>query len=128
MPKIYNAPDMPAPIAHYKHIAEVAAGGRMFFFAGQTGRRPDGTLPEGIEAQTEQAYRNVLGLAEAAGLGADNIVQTTIYMTNRDDIHGMHDAQARVLGDAKPPSALIFISALAMPEMLIEVVAVAAAD
>jgi enamine deaminase RidA (YjgF/YER057c/UK114 family) len=128
MPKIYNSPDNPPPSAHFKHIAEVAAGGRMFYFAGQTGRRPDGTLPDGIEAQTEQAYRNVLGLAGAAGLSVGNIVHTMIYMTDRNDLKGMHDAQIRVLGEAKPPSALIFVSGLAMPQMLIEIVAVAAAD
>ena len=128
MPKIYNAPDVPAPSAHFQHIAEVAGGGRLFFFAGQTGRTPEGTIAADIEGQTEQAYRNLIGLCEAAGLTIDNVVQTTIYMTDRNEIHGMHDAQKKILGEAKPPSALIFVSGLAMPAMKIEVVAVAAKD
>jgi hypothetical protein len=40
---------------------------------------PAGTIPEGIEAQTEQALTDLAAVLEAAGVSMDDVVKTTIF-------------------------------------------------
>ena len=55
-----NAPEAPAAVGPYVHA--VKANG-FVFTSGQLGLNPeDGTLPEGIVAQTEQSLKNVGGI------------------------------------------------------------------
>ncbi len=56
------------------------------FFSGQIPVDPaTGEMPEGIEAQTEQACRNVGALLEEAGLGFENVVKTTCFIADMAD-------------------------------------------
>lgn len=54
-----NPPDVARPVAPYSHVAEVPAGTRMLFLAGQVGYRSDGTLAAGVEEQAVQALENI---------------------------------------------------------------------
>ena len=57
--------------------------GDMLYLSGQIGNRPDGTLPEGIEAQSRQVMDNIGGVLKLAGLGYGNVVKCTVMI---DDI------------------------------------------
>ncbi len=68
MPIISHAPGtVSAPMGGYSHGVEVPAGTRLLFVSGQIPERPDGTVPDGFEAQCEAAWRNVLAVLAAAG-------------------------------------------------------------
>jgi enamine deaminase RidA (YjgF/YER057c/UK114 family) len=128
MPKIHNPPGVAAPAAAYSHVAEVKAGSRMLFLAGQVGIDPQGKLKQGAGAQAEQVYLNIKTLLEAEGMTLGNIVKVTTYLVDPDDMAAMRAARDKVFGDIKPPSTLVVISRLAAPEFKIEVEAVAAED
>ena len=52
-----HVPDtIAAPVAAYSHGIEVPPNARVLYSAGQVGILPDGTTPEGIEAQTEATW------------------------------------------------------------------------
>ena len=57
--------------------------GDMLYLSGQIGNRPDGTLPEGIEAQSRQLMDNIGGVLKSAGLSFNNVVKCTVMI---DDI------------------------------------------
>ena len=78
--------------------------------------------------QAEQVYKNIADVLKGCGLGLNNIVKTTTYLLNPDDMAVWRDAQKQALGDIKPASTLLFISRLARPEYLIEVDVIAAKD
>ena len=115
-------PDGVAPPArHYVHAMSVPAGYRFLSLSGQVGTLPDGTIPDGVEAQTEAAWSNVVKCLEANGMGVENIVKVVQYVTDprwRDAHMAIRD---RFLGKHKPTSTLLFVSGLAQPEMLVEV-------
>ena len=109
------------PFRNYVHSIEVPAGARWLVVSGQVGTLPDGTIPDGIEAQTEAAWRNVRTILEANGMGIGDIVMVTQYLTRVEDRDAHMAIRDRFLGDHVPTSTLLFVSALAQPEMVVEV-------
>ena len=48
-----------APFGPYSHAVEVPADFRLLYISGEVGVLPDGTVPQGIEAQAEACWRNI---------------------------------------------------------------------
>ena len=57
--------------------------GDMLYLSGQIGNKPDGTLPDGIEAQSRQVMDNIGAVLKSAGLGFSDVVKCTVMI---DDI------------------------------------------
>ncbi len=119
--KATNPDGVCPPFRHYVHSIEVPANARWLVVSGQVGTRPDGAIPDGIEAQTEAAWNNVVKILEASGMGVEDIVMVTQYLTRVEDRDAHMAIRNRFLGDHKPTSTLLFVSALAQPEMVVEV-------
>ena len=45
------------PFGPYSHAVEVPEGSRLLYISGEVGVLPDGTVPQGIEAQAEACWR-----------------------------------------------------------------------
>ena len=122
-----HVPDtIAAPVAAYSHGIEVPPNSRVLYTAGQVGILPDGTTPEGVEAQTEATWANLMAILESAGMGVEDIVKVTTYVTREEDFWPMAKARSRFFGDERPASTGIVVKALAKPEWLVEVDLVAA--
>jgi enamine deaminase RidA (YjgF/YER057c/UK114 family) len=128
MVRHFNPDTIGTPVAAYSHGSDINPNARYIFTAGQVGVGEDGKPLDGIEAQAEKVYANLLAILQDAGMGPANIVKMTTYLINPDDAKGAHKARARVLGDVKPPNTLLYIKRLANPDFLLEVELVAAAD
>lgn len=115
-----------APVAAYSHGVEVPPNSRVLYTAGQVGILPDGTTPEGVEAQTEATWANLMAILESASMGVEDIVKVTTYVTREEDFWPMAKARSRFFGDERPASTGIVVKALAKPEWLVEVDLVAA--
>jgi enamine deaminase RidA (YjgF/YER057c/UK114 family) len=111
----------------------VATGRRTIYTAGQVSIDERGNLvgADDLAAQTEQVMRNV-GLAlAAAGAGFADLVKITTYVVNYKPEHRAIIGKARMPFFAKgppPASTLVGVSALALPEWLVEIEAVAVVD
>ncbi|KAI9152321.1 RutC family protein [Paramyrothecium foliicola] len=62
----------------------------------------NGTLPDGIEAQTAAAIRNIAAILEEAGTSWDNVVKTTVFLANWDDYASMNKIYGEMIPDPKP--------------------------
>jgi 2-iminobutanoate/2-iminopropanoate deaminase len=124
--KTHNPPGVAAPSGPYSHGVETPPNARWLHIAGQVGVAPDGTVPADVEAQADQCWRNIKTILAAAGMGVENLVKCTHFLTRAQDVAAYGKVRARHLGDARPASTLLVISALARPELLVEVEAVAA--
>jgi 2-iminobutanoate/2-iminopropanoate deaminase len=114
------------PFGPYSHAVEVPEGSRLLYISGEVGV-PDGTVPQGIEAQAEACWRNIIAILADAGMGVEDLVKITTYLVRPEDVAAAGAARAKHFGDARPGSATIIVKALVMPEWLIEIEAVAAA-
>ena len=115
------------PIARYAHGIEVPSNARWLYVSGQVGIDADGNMAQGIEAQSENCWRNILAILEEAGMGFDDLVRVNSYITDARFVPGFRTGRDRVLtGDHIPASTLVVCAGLASPDMLVEVEAVAA--
>ncbi|MBL8691220.1 MAG: RidA family protein [Rhodospirillaceae bacterium] len=126
MNRANNPSTVAPPIGAYSHSVEIPPGSRILYISGQVGIGPDGLLKEGVEAQTEQVCRNIVAILEANGMGLKDLVKVNSYIINPSDLAGFRAARTRVFGDAKPASTLAVIQALAGPQYLVEIEAIAA--
>jgi len=124
--KMINPDTVAAPLGAYTHAVAPEPGARWLVISGQVGSQPDGTIPGGIEAQAEWTWRNLLACLEADGMGPADIVKVNAFLLSPDDLPAYAKVRGRYLGDHRPASTLLFVSALVKPELLLEVEAIAA--
>lgn len=77
-------------------------------------------------AQAEQVLQNLRACLEAAGGSLADTVELVIYMVNMADYRPtVTDARLRHFGDHRPASTVVGVTALAHPDFLLEIKAVA---
>lgn len=100
-----NAPEAPAAVGPYVHA--VKANG-FVFTSGQLGLNPeDGTLPEGIVAQTEQSLKNVGAVLKAAGLGYEDVIKTTIFVADMNDFATVNEIYSKYFTGEAPARSCV---------------------
>ena len=118
MARFHNPDTVAAPIAAYTHGVEVAPNARWLVVSGQIGNDADGEIADGIEAQSSLTWRNITEVLKAAGMGIEDIVKVTTYLVNPADLAAYGAARSAALGEHRPASTLVYVSGLAMPELL----------
>jgi 2-iminobutanoate/2-iminopropanoate deaminase len=111
---------------NYSQGIEVRQPARWLSIAGQVGRGADGQIPDGIEAQAEIAWRNLVEVLKESGMDVGDLVEITVYLLNREDNAGFDAVRKKWLGSLRPASTKVYISGLAHPKMLCEIQARAA--
>ena len=129
--KFINPEGMVRPGAYTPVVA--TRGGRTLYVAGQVAQDEKGAIvgPGDLAAQAEQVYRNVSLALKGAGATFNDVVKITVYVVNLKPEHRdlMGQVRARHVNKDNPPaSTLVGVQALAKPEYLVEVEAVAVAD
>lgn len=113
-------------IGKYGDAIEVPPGARWLMTSGTPGLALDGTVPEGIAAQSELAWAHIVTMLNRAGMAISDIVKVTQFLTQETDIAAYAQVRSRFLGEARPASMLMVIPALVRPGFLVEVEIVAA--
>ena len=114
-----------APAALGPYSQAIIANG-FVFCSGTAGIDPaTGAVAEGIEAQAEQALRNLDAILAAAGASLATLVKTTIYYQNVDDFAAINAVYARYMPE--PPPARSAPANVNLPRgLLISIEAIAA--
>ena len=124
--KIHNPATVAPPVGSYSHAIETPPNARWLTISGQVGIAPDGKVGASAAEQAEQIWKNILAILADAGMGPEDLVKVTTYLTRKEDIADSRAARAKALGNHRPASTLVVISALAAPQYLIEIEAEAA--
>ena len=125
--KVRNPATIAPPVGAYSHSVEIPAGARILSIAGQAGIKPDGTLAEGWEAQHEAIWENVLAILADANMGPEHLVHLNVYSTDASAIRFLAPHRKKYLPEGYlPTSTWVVISALANPNWLVEMEAIAA--
>lgn len=123
MKKTIHAEKAPAAVGPYVHAVEA---GNLVFTSGQLGLDPEtGVLPEGIEAQTHQALKNLGAVLEAAGVGYEDVVRTMVFLADMNDFAAVNQIYAQYFQGQAPARSCV--QAACLPKGgLIEIEAIAA--
>jgi enamine deaminase RidA (YjgF/YER057c/UK114 family) len=126
MLKRHNPATVAAPFSLYSQGVEAPAKARWLVISGQVGVTPEGEVLMGARAQIEQAWRNVLNVLQAAGMGPHDLVKVTIFLIDRAHLQILREVRDAMLQGAAPASTLIYVAGLASPDWLVEIEAIAA--
>jgi enamine deaminase RidA (YjgF/YER057c/UK114 family) len=103
----------------------IVAAGPTLYVGGQNGIDETGALLDGLQAQTEQALRNVLAVLEEAGSGPEYVAKLTIHLDPSVDPGAAYAATGAVWGDHRTAVTVLAV-APAKPGALVEIEAIAA--
>ena len=122
MNKVINSEKAPAAIGSYSQAIE---SNGFVYVSGQLPINVEsGTMPETIEEQTAQSLNNIKSILEAAGTSMDNVVKTTVLMTNLGDFTKMNEVYGTFFSGAYPARAAYQVVALPKGAM-VEIEAIA---
>jgi enamine deaminase RidA (YjgF/YER057c/UK114 family) len=111
----------------YTHVV-LSGDGRTVYIAGQVAFDSAGAVVGGTDfrAQAEQVYGNLRKALASVGGSFSDLVKTTTLVTDLKQLGTLREVRARYLDPAHPPAnTLIPVTALARPELLLEIEAVA---
>ena len=116
----------PPQLHHSPAFAQgmIAAAGPTLYVGGQNGADHTGALLDGLEAQTEQAMRNVLAVLAEAGTDPEHVAKLMIYLAAGEDAQAGYAAAYSVWGDRRTAVTVIAVTP-ARPGVLVEIEAVA---
>lgn len=105
----------------------VTQPGRLLFVSGMAAVDRDmKVVGEGdIKVQTRKTLENVQATVEAAGGSVEDIVSVTVFLTDMSTYGAMNEVRKEFFGDALPASTTVGIDTLVIPELLVEINAIA---
>lgn len=109
-------------------LCQAVVAGDTVYLRGQIGQDLDTSETVGIgdvEAQAEKAMDNIAMLLEEAGSELNDVVKVTIYLIDPRYREPVYRVVGRWLKGVYPVSTGLVVSALARPEWLVEIDAVA---
>lgn len=123
MKKQISTTAAPGAIGPYSQAIDT---GSMLFASGQIPINPaDGTIPEGIQAQTKQSLANVKAILAEAGLSVENVVKTTVFLADMGDFVAMNEVYAETFTAPFPARSAVAVKTLPKNVLVeIEVIAV----
>lgn len=109
-------PNAPQAIGPY---SQAVKHGGLVYTSGQIALTPAGEmLEDDILKQTHQVMKNVSAVLEAAGSSLNDVIKTTIFLSNMDNFVTVNEIYAEYFGDHKPARATVAVKTLPKNAMI----------
>ncbi len=124
MKKIISTTQAPAAIGPYSQAINV---GNTTFLSGQLGIDPTtgDFVPGDIKEQTKQVFKNIKAVLAAADLSLENVVKTTVFLSDMSNFAAMNEVYAAHFSEPFPARSAFAVKTLPKNALVeIEVIAV----
>jgi 2-iminobutanoate/2-iminopropanoate deaminase len=103
MKKIIFTEKAPAPIGPYN---QAVLKGNTLYTSGQIALNPEtgALVTDNIEAETQQVMQNMKAVLDAAGMSFENVVKTTIFITDMNDFGNINTVYATYFNEKTAPA------------------------
>jgi 2-iminobutanoate/2-iminopropanoate deaminase len=119
-----TAAGLPKPVGPY---SPAMAFDRLVFVSGQGATDPATGRLAGldVETQTEQVFRNIGTILEAAGTDLRHVLRCGVFIVDMRDFEAMNAVYARVFGEHRPARTTVQVASLPHPGLRVEIDAIA---
>ena len=125
MKEVIATTNAPGAIGPYSQATKV---GSLVFVSGQLPIDPaTGAFPATIEEQTRQSLENCKAVLAAAGAAMENVIKTTVFLSDMNNFGAMNEVYATFFEGACPARAAFEVAALPKGA-LVEIEAIAYAE
>ncbi len=112
-----------------KAVGPYSSGGRggpLVYSSGQTSLDPEGRVigVGDVAVQTVETLKNLVAVFAAGGAAVEDIVKTTVFLPDMRHYASMNEAYAKFF-PKDPPARSTVLAPLALPELLVEIEAIA---
>ena len=122
MQKVISTDKAPSAIGPYSQAIEI---NNMVYTSGVIPVNPaTGEIPEGVEAQANQAFQNLCNLVEASGSKVENIVKTTVFIKEMNDFGKINEIYKNYFKEPFPARSCVEVARLPK-DVLLEIEAIA---
>ncbi len=118
----YRVAGLNEPISHYTDA--VRFGDTLYISGLVPVDAGSNVIGEDAAAQTEQIFKNMTLVLDAAGATFADVLRVTVYLTDINDRAAINPVRQKYFGAARPASTLIEVSALAVPGIKVEIEAI----
>ena len=107
---IISTTNAPAAIGPYSQAVKIGA---FVFTSGQLGMNPaSGDLPEGIEEQAHQAFKNLSAILNEAGGGLSDVIKFTLFLTDLNDFATVNQIMTQYITEPFPARSTVEVAGL----------------
>ena len=122
MQKVISTDKAPSAIGPYSQAIEING---MVYTSGVIPVDPaTGVVAEGVEAQAEQAFKNICNLVEALGSKVENIIKTTVFIKEMNDFGKINEIYKKYFKEPFPARSCVEVARLPK-DVLLEIEAIA---
>ena len=109
--KIITTSEAPAAIGPYSQAIRI---GEFLYTSGQISLDPNSMelITGNIEVETERVLKNIEAILNADGLRLNNIIKTTVYLTDLSEFGRMNQVYEKFFVETKPARACVQVAAL----------------
>jgi 2-iminobutanoate/2-iminopropanoate deaminase len=109
--RIIATPKAPAAIGPYSQAIRI---GNILYTSGQISLDPETMkmITGDIEVETEKVLKNIETILKADGLDLNNIIKTTVYLTDLSEFTRMNQVYEKFFSETKPARACVQVAAL----------------
>ncbi|MDN3954457.1 RidA family protein [Sporolactobacillus laevolacticus] len=116
-----NPINVAPPVAQYSHVTVIPKDAELVVLSGQIGNDKNGQLPTDIETQFGNALENIKSILESEGVDLKNIFKVNFWFTEKMDRERYLEEWSKFANQTPPATTLAYVSALARPEIKVEV-------
>lgn len=109
--QIINSAKAPAPIGPYNHAVKT---GNLLFVSGQIpfDQASGQLVNSGIQDETKMVMQNLEYILTEAGVGFENVVKATIFLTDMGKFSAVNEVYGAYFGDNAPARECVQVAAL----------------
>ncbi|MFE6795954.1 RidA family protein [Paenibacillus chitinolyticus] len=116
-----NPTGVHSPVGNYTHLTKIPRNSELYVTSGQIGADQHGNIPNRMNEQIRNTFRNIQTVLHAEELSSEHIIKVNIWATEKIDWDFLCEKWAELFGLDYPAMTVGYISELGLPEIKIEI-------